>query len=354
MKKVLFTIITFTIIIFSSCGDKSKEEASSENNSQNDSTMTGSIKKMWWWNYQGIGDDGITIDDKISLTISQDALGDNNTRRIFINSEVKDILFLDKENGKDRLNLKYLDKNVTVTFNKKTLMISKIELIGGEKTVLKERTTINGFITGFQKDTKGNLLVDFKNENGKVEKYRLGKNENGGYNNDLFLIYHGKGKVADYIFRPRNYEIELVPNNADKNVQIICETKLVKDAESNSNEGSKKEDFYNELVITEISWGNSSMGIKSQTEELKLVSGGCSDDGCSLVFVNGVGKEIISTQFPDKIIQFDNDGDSGGALVNSKYLNKKYSITYKLKNVHHEESNSDDIEMVIEEMKMIK
>ena len=56
---------------------------------------------------------------------------------------------------------------------------------------------------------------------------------------------------------------------------------------------------------------------------------------------------MISTQFPDKIIQFDNGGDSGEALVNSKYLNKKYLITYKLKNVHHEESNSDDIEIVI-------
>jgi hypothetical protein len=91
-----------------------------------------------------------------------------------------------------------------------------------------------------------------------------------------------------------------------------------------------------------------------QTEEFKLISGGCSDDGCTLVFINGDGKEIISTQFPEKIIQFDTDGDSGAAVANAKYLNKKYLITYKLKNVHHEESNSDDIEMVIEEMKMIK
>lgn len=90
------------------------------------------------------------------------------------------------------------------------------------------------------------------------------------------------------------------------------------------------------------------------TSQLTLISGGCSNDGCTLVFKNKEGSEMVSTQFPDKIIQFDNDEDSGGALVNSKYLNKKYSITYKLKNVHHEESNSDDIEMVIEEMKMIK
>lgn len=82
------------------------------------------------------------------------------------------------------------------------------------------------------------------------------------------------------------------------------------------------------------------------TEEFTLISGGCHEDGCTFVFKNGQQKEIISSSIPDNILEFD-ETEEGGTTVKDKYLNKKYSITYKMGTVHHEASDSDNEEMII-------
>lgn len=90
-----------------------------------------------------------------------------------------------------------------------------------------------------------------------------------------------------------------------------------------------------------------------QTEELTLISGNCSEDGCTFTFRNAEDVNLISSQLPENVVEYSDD-ENGGTDVKKKYLNKKYSIKYKMQNVHHEASNSVNIEMVIEEMIMIK
>lgn len=82
------------------------------------------------------------------------------------------------------------------------------------------------------------------------------------------------------------------------------------------------------------------------TEELTLISGGCFEEGCTYVFKNKDQKEIISSKVPENVFEYYNP-EEGGAVILDKYLNKKYFVTYKMEIVHHEESNSDNEEMII-------
>ena len=82
------------------------------------------------------------------------------------------------------------------------------------------------------------------------------------------------------------------------------------------------------------------------TEELTLITGGCHEDGCTYVFKDKNQKELISSEVPENVFEYYNT-EEGGAVVTDKYLNKKYSVTYKMGIVHHEASNSDNEEMII-------
>lgn len=92
----------------------------------------------------------------------------------------------------------------------------------------------------------------------------------------------------------------------------------------------------------------------SITEELKLVSGDCTDDGCTFLFKNKEGKKIVSSQLPENSVEFDDFENSGASSVKPKYLNKKYSVQYKIGSVFHEPTNSYNDEMIISKMELIK
>ena len=89
---------------------------------------------------------------------------------------------------------------------------------------------------------------------------------------------------------------------------------------------------------------------EEKIEDFILVQGACSDDGCTFIFKDNTQKEFITSSLPEQSVEYNNTPE-GGTVVNEKYLNKKYNITYTLQNVHHEASNSDNMEMVIKEMK---
>lgn len=84
-------------------------------------------------------------------------------------------------------------------------------------------------------------------------------------------------------------------------------------------------------------------------EELTLISGRYSDDGGTFVFKNEKGDEMTASQLPEE-----NSVEFSDNVVQRKYINKKYLIKYLMKTIHHEASNSDNVEMVIEEMTTVE
>lgn len=250
-------IITASIATLSSCGGKSNNQSSAndtEIKKAEDSTITGSITKMSALIYQGTGSYYITVDNnKNDLWISTDFLGDNGACRIFINPEAKDILILNKEKFEDRLNLKYLNKNIKATFNKKNFKISKLELVGGDKAINQETKTIKGFILGLDRDKKsGDNYIKLKKESGELENIRLYLDKSNHYT--VTSVYRGEGKKSNYVFYIDNYALSLTPDNMNRKVNITCSIKLVTDTDIDSNEGRNNKSFHYENVITEVEW----------------------------------------------------------------------------------------------------
>lgn len=90
-------------------------------------------------------------------------------------------------------------------------------------------------------------------------------------------------------------------------------------------------------------------------EQLTLISSGVSNEGGRyFIFKNKKGEEINASQLPENAVKYSDSAMYVGdvARVEEKYLNKKYTLKYKLKRVHHqdEESISDYFEMIISEM----
>lgn len=256
MKIKSFTIGTIIAIMTISCSNNSNQASNSASSSKenNDTTITGVISKMWWDTYQGMSDGGITMDNEKDLTISTDYLGENNSGRIFINPEVSDILFLDKENDKDRLNTKYLNKNAKVTFDKKTSTISKIELIGGDKVIESDSSLTKGYVLGMSRNKKSGInFINFKDETGKEEKIRLFLDNDNHYT--LTTIYHGKGKKSESVFYIDGYSLSLTPNNTERKVNIKTANKLV--TERITSDGNRVT-LSNEIVILDIIWDDNS------------------------------------------------------------------------------------------------
>lgn len=256
MKFKLLTISTAFYLIFISCGSNTDKEnsTSSESVMNNDTTISGTITKMWWDTYQGMSDGGITMNNGKDLTISTDYLGENNSGRIFINAEVNDILFLDKQNDKERLNAKYLNKNAKVTFDKKTSTIKKIELTGGDKAIEEDSSLIKGYVLGMSRDKKSGInFINFKDETGKEEKIRLFLDNDNHYT--LTTIYHGKGKKSESVFYIDGYSLSLTPKNTERKVNIKTANKLV--TERNTSDGNRVTLSY-EIVILDIIWDDNS------------------------------------------------------------------------------------------------
>lgn len=261
MKIKLLTIGTIAIIMAMSCSNNTNQETTNSTDSKknNDTTISGNITKMWWSTYQGKGQGGITMDNGKELTISTDYLGANNSGRIFINSEVSDILFLDKENDKDRLNTKYLNKNAKVTFDKKTSQISKIELTGGESVVSQDTILLKGYISGMTSDKYTGLkFITLKDEQAKETKIRIFLDEGGHYR--LSSIYGGEGRKSDYVFSIDNYQIVLTPNNTERKVVVKTANKLVVERMAASATTTDRVTVLKENVILDIVWdGNSNI-----------------------------------------------------------------------------------------------
>lgn len=92
---------------------------------------------------------------------------------------------------------------------------------------------------------------------------------------------------------------------------------------------------------------------KEEVGEFVLIFGGCHEDGCTFEFMNSKKEKLYSSSVPDNILKYDNT-DEGGTAVKEEFLNKTYRVTYKMKKVHHEASNSENIEMVIIKINPIK
>lgn len=90
----------------------------------------------------------------------------------------------------------------------------------------------------------------------------------------------------------------------------------------------------------------------SITGVFTLISGNCSEDGCTYTFKNDRGKKVYASIIPETVVQF-NDMEFGRE-IKKEFLNKKYSLKYSIKKVYHEESNSSSEEMIISEMTLIK
>jgi hypothetical protein len=256
MKIKSFTVGTIIALMTISCSNNSNQISNSDSssNENNDTIISGTITQMWWDSYQGMSDGGITLDNKKNLTISTDYLGENNSGRIFINPEVSDILFLEKEKDNERLNTNYLNKNAKVTFDKKTSTIKKIDLIGGEKPIKEDSSLINGYVLGMNRDKNSGMnFITFKDETGKEEKIRLYIDNEGHYT--LTSIYHGEGKKSESIFYIDGYSLSITPNNTEKRVLIKKANKMV--TERNTSNGNRVSLSF-EPVILDIVWDKTS------------------------------------------------------------------------------------------------
>lgn len=253
MKIKLLFISAFACLLICSCGsNETKETSESTNVEENaDTTITGTITKMWWETYQGASSGGINIDDGKGLPISSDYLGDNNSGRIFINKEASDILFLDKEKDIERLNTKYLNKKAKVTCDAKTLKIKSIELLSGDAINSEDTITIKASIQGMDRDKNTGLrILSFINENGgKEEKMRFYLDNDRNYS--VTSLYRGKGNKSDFVFCTENYDLSLTPNNINRKAIIKAGSRIV--SERNTT-GGNKVTLSKQNVILDVMW----------------------------------------------------------------------------------------------------